>query len=253
MVLFLSALLIFASGCVPGAGNMQGSALPFVKDEWRGRYSAEYAVTERKNPSESKRLIISYAPSGRDKVLVTMVLKEMNDVKSDSKERAEIEAYLDKASLQPVEVNKTVSGGRAHLEVKTHYQGPRVSVQIIKSKKRKQLQFDSPSKVYYDNDVFLLILQALDFNAYFKVQSKSKHGTTSVALAHPQLGHVPVIAMQIKKKKESILISAKEMECYRVELSYGKLMTHRAWYEAKQPHRLVRYETEKEMFTLKNF
>lgn len=246
LFLFLTVLLLCVAGCVPGAGNMQGSALPFLEKEWRGRYSAEYAVSSKGNPSPGEFLWVSYAPSGKDRVLITMTLKKGGGAVAD------VEAYLDKKTLQPLEVNKSVKRNGNRLEVKTQYLGARVTVQLLKNKKKKRLTFDSPSKIYYDNDIFLLVLQALDFNAYLKKQSKAKDAKISVALAHPQMGHVPVAGMHLKKKKDSVRVSGKTMDCYLVELSYGQMMTHRAWYEKKMPHTLVKYETKNEVFELKN-
>lgn len=234
------------SGCVPGAGNTQGSSLPLLKKVWRGRYSAAYAVSSKKGASSAETLWISYSPSGRDRVLVTMVLKKGDETSAD------VEAYLDKKTLQPLEVNKSVKRNGNRIEVKTQYLGARVTVRLVKNKKKKHLTFDSPSKIYYDNDVFLLVLQALDFNAYLKKQSKAKNEIISVALAHPQMGHVPVAMMHLKKKKDSVMVSGKAADCYLVELSYGQMMTHRAWYEKEMPHRLVKYETKNEVFELKN-
>lgn len=236
------------SGCMPGAGNVQGEQLPFIKEYWSVKYSMRYVITEKKRNAKAGELRVSSEPIGKDKINISFNLKNGDDT-------ADIGALLNRETLMPIAVTKEMVVAGRKLKLQSEYQGRSLRVSLKKKKKEKILFFEVPSKVYYDNDIFPVLLQSLDVEALKKILDEKKKDKDKIylALANPQIGLVTDAVMHISWKTRNLLISGKEISCFYVEIRHGKKLIHRAWYEEKLPHRLLKYESPEEIYTLLSF
>lgn len=247
--LFCAAVLAaVVAGCAPGARGVQGEQIPFTPGYWTAKYSMGYSITDKKKNAHAGELVVSAEPVGKDKTNISLNLKNGGDT-------AEVGALLISETLMPVTVTKEVVMSGRKLKLQSDYQGRSLRVSMQKGKRKKNLFFEIPSKIYYDNDVFLILLQSVDFDKLKEIldAKKKDKDKVRVALANPQIGQVPDAEMHISWKPEKLLIAGKEVPCLHIELHHGKLLVHHAWYEQKLPHRLLKVETPKEIFMLKSF
>lgn len=254
LLLCVFALTACLSGCMPGARNAQGEELPFLPQFWEGEVHARYAVVEKKTNASAGVLEISHEPVGavKDKINVSLEFKSKNEPDADT---VKVSALLDRATLRPMVVTKTARQSGRDMKIQSEYQGRMLRVSLEKNKKKKDLMFEVTSKVYYENDVFLYLLQTLDFEKMLKMfaGNEKKKNSIHVALANPQIGQVPAVEVHFLPKTEALLFSGGKISCYHIEISYAKKIMHHAWYEEKLPHRLLKYENADKVFMLESF
>ncbi len=146
---------------------------------------------------------------------------------------------VDPQTLKPLVSTQEVTGSPNDFSLTATYADNKLSITAKTAQGEKNATVDVPPDAY-DNNSLLAILRGLPFSA------GNAASFTNV---------IPANAAQVKSTvtvagQEAVTVPAGTFDTYKVVMDFGGAAKQTVWYEAADPHRLIKYDNGTTQFVL---
>ncbi len=238
-VVIILCVMAIVAGCSPttapaaapsGSTATAPTALRLTPP-WKGAEHAEYNVVKDSDSSALGTNTIDIQPAS-----------DATTIEQRLQLGAATQHFLvkvDPQTLKPLVSTQELAGSPNDFSLTATYADNKLSIAAKTAQGEKNATIDmSPDA--YDNNSLLAILRGLPF---------------SVGNAASFTNIVPATAAQIKSTatvadQESVTVPAGTFDTYTVVMDFGGAAKQTAWYEAADPHRLIKYDNGTTQFVL---
>lgn len=231
--IFLYFLLFFITGCSP---IPTGDPLHFEKIIFGDYDISNYQIFNKKNNKKIGESTVEFKKekSQASGEIYVFKLKINENIKSKTVCNMNVETLI------PIYSEKEIKGNK----IITEYKGTYADIFIKGKGLNKKLQLIDLPKNFYENDTVIFILRCFDIN-FWKNKKEIKFN-----IIIPQIGQNCIARAKLARKKEKITLNNNEIHCYKIEITSDGTQKHYAWYEINNPHRLIKYENNKNIYLL---
>ncbi len=238
-VVFILIVMVIAVGCSSNTTPTTSSSTPTstasatlqVTPPWKGSEHAEYNIVKDSDNSALGTSTIDIQPAS-DATTIEQRYQIGNVAQH-------FVVKVDPQTLKPLTSTQELTGSPNDFSLTATYADNKLTVTA------KTAQGDKNATIAvapdaYDNNSLLAILRGLPFGT-----GAAASFTNVVTANAAQVKSTAAIAGQ-----ESVSVPAGTFETYKVIMEFGGVQKQTAWYEAAEPHRLIKYDNGTTQFVL---